>query len=42
MSDFRDVNSPGCWINYDKELEKERELMRKILEEEKKSKQTKT
>ena len=30
MSAFRDANSPGCWANYDKELEKERELLRKI------------
>ena len=41
MSDFRDANSPGCWMNYDKELEKEREQLRKFLEKEK-SKQTKT
>ena len=30
MSAFRDANSPGCWSNYDKELEKERELFRRI------------
>lgn len=36
MSSFRDANSPGCWLNYDKELEKEREQLRKIYEEKEK------